>query len=631
MGWIVWLFESALVFAASYAAAVAVYPDRGALERLVAALLLDTTIILVALHLTGFAHRLEPAPLAALATALSAVTWWAARRSTAPGVLERCARDDLRAPLRLARDAWREKELAVGTLVPAALALGTCVLMVYFYRSWTWDPAWYHVPETSLAIQERSLDWLDTPNIWTQGNPRNVEILAVWNCIFQHDNRLDDSSQLPFLLLGAAVVALWCRRVGASRPFAAAMGSTWVAMPPVFLQAYTTHVDVAWNAIFTAAVYYTTAKPERRDRWMMFLCWGLFLGTKYTALFHLALWAPWIVARAVVELRAATPGRRLWTVADIVASASLGPILGLWKHVQNYRHTGNPMFPFDLRIKSLGLHFPGPSNPGQEYGSGPDESPTFFGAPNALKDLVTSWYESNPFYSPDVRSGGFGPVFRWLLLFAVIALALDLLRGRNWRRGAVPMLLFVEALQVPVPYMTRFILSAGCAALVALAVVYAEIRPRLPRVIIAAALVALTWHGWREGHRGFIVHPRYWERVRSADPVERAAMQVDVFLWPTRWGLARERELRAGDVFVYDESVHFMQDLFNHDYATRVLYVSSADTNRFMARVRGLRARWVGVANGSASSRAVADAGGEFLFVAPFSNMAVYRLAPPRR
>lgn len=631
MGWIVWLIESALVLFASYAAAVSIYPERGALDRLVATLLLDTTLILVALHLTGFAHRLEPVSLGVVAAALSAGTIWVARRRTAPETFARCLRSDLRAPLRLAQDTWREREVAVGTLVPAALAFGTCALMVYFYRSWTWDPAWYHVPETSYAIQERSLDWIDTPNEWTQGNPRNVEILAVWNCIFPRDNRFDDSSQLPFLILGAAVVALWCRRLGATRPLAAAMGATWVAMPPVFLQGHSTHVDIAWNAIFTAAVYYTIARPERRDRWMMFLCWGLFLGTKYTALFHLALWSPWIIARAVVELRETPAGRRLACFGDMVASASLGPVLGMWKHLQNYLHTGNPMYPFDVKVRSLGLHFPGPSDPAREYGADPGESPTFFGARNALKDLVTSWYDSNPFYSPDVRSGGFGPVFRWLLLFAVVALALDLLRGRNWRKGAIPLLLFVEALQVPVPYMTRFILSAGCASLVAFSIVYSQIRPKLPRVLLAAALVALTWHGWREGYRGFIVHPRYWERARDASVAERAALQIDVFLWPTQWGLARERELRAGDVLAYDESVHFLQDLFNHDYSNRVVFVSSRDPARFLSRVRALRAKWVGVAHGSPAAQAVADAGGRLLFVAPFSNMAVYRLAPPRR
>ncbi len=631
MGWIVWIVESALVFVASYCAAAEVYPDRGALERFVAAFLFDTTLILLALHLTGFAHRLEPVTLALTASGLSALTIALARRKVGAAVITRCAREDLRAPVRLVQDTLREREIAVGVFVPAALALGTCALMVCFYRSWTWDPASNNRPETSYAIQERSLDWIDTPNVWTQANPRNVEILAVWNCIFPRDNRLDDSSQLPFLVFGAAVVALWCRRVGASRPISAALGATWMALPPVFLQAHSTHVDVAWNGMFAAAVYYTIAKPERRDRWMMFLCWGLFLGTKYTALFHLALWAPWLIARAVVELRAAAPGSRLRLAGDIVASASLGPILGMWKHVQNFRHTGNPMFPFDVKIRSLGIHFVGPSDPGQEYGSGPDESPTFFGAPNALRDLVTSWYDSNPFYSPDVRSGGFGPVFRWLLLFAVIALALDLLRGRNWRRGAIPLLLFVESLQVPVPYMTRFILGAASASLVAFAIVYSEVRPRVIRVVLAGALVALTWHGWTEAHRGFIVHPRYWERARHASVAERAALQIDVFLWPTQWGVARERELRAGDVFAYDESVHFLQDLFNHDYSHRVVYVSSANPQRFVQRVRAMRARWVGVGNGSPAAHLLAEGGAEFLFVAPFSNMAVYRAIPARR
>jgi hypothetical protein len=112
---------------------------------------------------------------------------------------------------------------------------------------------------------------------------------------------------------------------------------------------------------------------------------------------------------------------------------------------------------------------------------------------------------------------------------------------------------------------------------------------------------------------------------------ERASLQIDVFLWPTQWGVARERELRAGDVFAYDESVHFLQDLFNHDYSHRVVYVSSANPQRFVQRVRAMRARWVGVGNGSPAAHLLAQDGAEFLFVAPFSNMAVYRAIPARR
>ncbi len=631
MGWFVWIIESALCLAASYAAAVAVYPDRSVLDRFILAMVVDTGLILLAIHLCGLADRLSAGPLALVATLLCAAVLLAARRATKPGVFAECLRNDLRAPARLVADTVREREVAVGTLVPAALAVATCALMVWYYRSWTWDPVWYHVPKTSLVIQEGSLRWLQIPNIWTQGNPANLELLAVWNCIFPRDNRFDDSAQLPFLIVGAAVVAAWCRRVGASRPLSAALGAVWIALPPIFLQAHSTHADVAWNSLFTAAIYFTLGKPERRDRWVGFLCWGLFIGMKYTGLFHIALWGPWLLGRAVVEVANTPPGKRLARTLDVAASGLFAIALGCFKYVQNWRHARNPMWPFDVTIRSLGLHFHGESNPGVEYGSGPDVSPTFFGAPNALHELVTSWFNDHPFYAPDVRSGGFGPVFRWLLLWCVVAVALDAVRGRNWRRALLPLGLFVECLQVPVPYMTRFILAAATASLVCTAIVMSDVRWRPVRLALSLALVGLTWHGYTEGYRGFIVHPRYFDRARRLDAAGRNALQLDSFLWPTRWAEARERELHVGDVIAYDEGVHFLNDLFNHDFGPRVEFVSNRLTPaQYIARLRALRAKWVGVTRGTAAEQALVEAGGEFLFQTPDSPMAMYRLGPAR-
>lgn len=631
MGWIVWIIESALCLVASYAAAVAVYPDRSALDRFILAMVVDTGLILLAIHLCGFVHQLYPAPLAVVATLLSGAVLYASHRATKPGVLAGCLRSDLRAPARLVADTIREREVSVATLVPAALAFGTCAVMVWYYRSWTWDPVWYHVPKTSLVIQEHSLRWLEIPNIWTQGNPANLELLAVWNCIFPRDNRFDDSAQLPFLLLGAAVVAAWCRRVGASRPLSAALGAVWIALPPIFLQAHSTHADVAWTSLFTAAIYVTIGTPERRDRWVGFLCWGLFIGMKYTGLFHIGLWGPWLLGRAVYEVVHTQPGKRLARTLDVAASGLFAIALGCFKYVQNWVHARNPMWPFDVNIRSLGIHFRGESNPGVEYGSGPDQSPTFFGAPNALHDLITSWFNDHPFYAPDVRSGGFGPVFRWLLLWCVIAVAFDVLRGRNWRRGLLPLALFVECLQVPVPYMTRFIIAAATASLVCTAIVFSEVRWRPVRLALSLALVGLTWHGYSEGYRGFIVHPRYFERARSLDAAGRNALQLDSFLWPTRWAMARERELRAGDVIAYDEGVHFLNDLFNHDFGPRVEFVSNRlPPAAYLARIRALRAKWVGVTRGTAAEQALVEAGAEFLFQTPDSPMAMYRMPASR-
>ncbi len=627
MGWLIWLLLTAACLSASYAVSVAAYRDRSVLDRVIVTLVFATFLILVAVHLTGIAGRLEPTTLGLFSAALFAATHALALRWGARGQLVATLRSDLSAPWGVLVEAWRDRELAALALVPASMAAATCTVMVWFYRSWTWDPVWYHIPKTSLAIQNRSIHWFDIPNPFTQGNPHNVELLAVWNCIFPRDNRLDDSSQLPFLLLGLVVIAAWARKVGASRPLALGAGAAWVAMPPVYLQAHSTHADVVWNSLYLAALYFTLGAPTRRDRWMGFLCWGVFLGSKYTGIFHLGLWAPWLLVRGAWEIRDTPAGQRFRRTLDVVASGLFVAVIGGFKVAQNWIHAHNPMFPFDLRVRALGLHFHGPCDPGSEYGAGAGGSPTFFGAPNALRELVTSWFDERPFYSPDVRSGGFGPVFRWVLLACVVAVALDLARGRNWRRGALPILLFFEGLQVPVPYMTRFILSVGGASLVAFCIVHSELRIRALRVALSAAFVALTAYGYAEGTRGFIVHPRYFEEALRSSPLERNAMQIDTFLWPSRFARMRERELRGGHVFAYDEGVHFLGELFNHDYSSTVLFVSSrGDPTAYLRRLVAMRARWVGVTGGSAAEGALRAHGAEYIFSTPDSPMAVYRM-----
>jgi hypothetical protein len=628
MGWVVWLTESALCLVASYLVAVALYHDRSVLDRFITTVLVSSTLVLVALHAVGIANRLEPVTLGIVALALFSATAALAWRAAGRARVRESLRHDLAAPWRLVREAWTLREPAVLTLVTATIITAICVVMVWYFRSWTWDPVWYHVPKTHNAIQEHTLRHVPVANPWTSGNPHNVEILAVWNCVFQRDNRLDDSSQLPFLLMGAAAVAAWARRVGASRPLAAGVGAAWITLPPIFLQAHSTHVDVAWNAMFTAAVYFMLGTPERRDRWMCYLCWALFLGTKYTGAFHLALMSPILAGRVAYEVWKAR-GRRWRVVGDVLLSVAMVLALASFKYVQNWFVHHNPLYPFGFDVKPLGLHFEGHITMESEYGGG-THRPTFFGTPHALQDLVSSWYDSNPFYCPDVRSGGFGTAWRWLLLPCMVIVVGDLVRLRNWRRAWMPVWLFVQAVQVPVPYMSRFVISAASAALVAFVLVHDTARSRAIRTALSLALVVLTWIGYREAYRGWIVYPRYLRRAMEAAPDERAALQIDTFLWPTRWGLARERELGPGDVLTYDESVHFLGDLYSHDYDHRVVYVpSSGDPRDFVRRVQALRARWVGVRSGSAAEQALRATGAEYLFQTPDSYMVMYRMPRP--
>jgi hypothetical protein len=626
MGWCVWLVETSLALGAGFLLAAAFLRERGVLERAIATILVSVSLILVALQLCGFAGRLDRWTLGVVAPVLFAGASAVALRRVSLREAWQLLRQDCRAPLRLVREAWAERELGVAAVLPAAAALAVVIVMVWFFKSWTWDPVWYHVPITSYAIQNHSLARPDTHIPYVTSYAWNVEVLAVWNAIFPMDNRLDDSTQLPFFLLGALVVAAWARRLGASRAWAVALGAAWMTLPPVFLQAHSTHVDVAAGALFSAAVFFLSGPVSAVDRWLCLLSMGLYAGTKFTGLFHLALVAPWVAARGLLELRQA-PGQRWRIFGSQLLSVAALVAVGASKYVQNAVHTGNPIHPFRTPVPLLGWELPGPLDQGALYAKPGHTDLTFFRLPGDLVRMLTNWFEAQPFYAPDVKTGGLGALFRWLLLPCVLIVAADVVRLRDWRRGLPVVALFGLALVVPYASWPRYIIAAGTAGLVALALVSQQLPGRWFRRGVAVALVGLSTYAFAKGFRGFIVFPKHFLASFRASPELRASLQIDTFLWPTEWGLRRERELAAGDVVTYDESTVFLQELFTRDYRTRVTFVSSrGEPEAYIQRLRALRARWVGVQRESAAARAVQQSGGELLFVAPASGLAMYRM-----
>ncbi len=632
MGWMLWSIETLMCLGSGWLVAAALHPERGVLHRLIATLLVAPALILVAMQALGLLGLLRPVWLGLVAPVVFAVPAWRAWRRLGRERVMALLRSDVGAPARLFREAWREREPAVLTVVAAAGVLLFGVLLVWVYRSWTWDPAWYHVPITAYAIQTGALDWIETSVPWTQSHPKNIELLAAWNCIFPMDDRLDDSSQLPFAVLGAAVTAAWARRAGASRSFAAGVGAAWVLLPPIFLQVWSTHVDVACGAFLSAAVFFLLGKPERRDRWMCLLALGLYAGTKMTGAFHLLMLAPWVVARGAVELRDAR-GERARLVGDMGLSVLALMAVGSFKYFQNLWKTGNPLWAFKVKLPLLGTELPGQFDPAGFYGAKPGESPLFFGSAEAFKQLLRSWYVDVPVFWPDVRTGGFGPVFAWLLVPCVVLLALELVRPGRWRVHLPILALFAAALSVQAAWWPRFVVGAATAGLVALGVVHGRLRWRPLRWGLSLAFLGLTaftfWQGASAQVRqvDLFNYAGHFRTVLRASPEERATLRVVPWLWPTKWAQLKERELKAGDVVVYDQSVRFLAELFTRDYRTRVEYVpSGGDLGAYLARIDELKPRWVGVKMGSAEELALFKRGAKFLFQAPGSGMVMYRM-----
>ncbi|WP_395857160.1 hypothetical protein [Cystobacter fuscus] len=633
MGWLVWVVETAMCLGAAFWVAAALYPDRGVLHRLIATLLVAPALILVPMQALGLVGALRPVWLGALAPVGFASAAAMASRHLGRERAWALLRSDLGVPVRLLREAVREREPAVLTVGVALGVLLFAGLLVWLYRSWMWDPVWYHVPITAYAIQMGSLDWIDTSVPWTQSHPKNIELLAAWNCIFPLDNRLDDSSQLPFAVLGAAVTAAWAREVGARPAFAAGVGAAWMLLPPMFLQMWSTHVDLACGAILSAAVFFLRERPTPRDRWMSLLALGLYAGTKMTGAFHLLLLGPWVAVRGGLELWHAR-GERWRRAGDMGLSVLALMAVGSFKYFQNLWKTGNPLWAFKVKLPLLGTELPGLFDPAVFYGSRPGESPLFFGSPGALEQLLRSWYVEQPVYWPDVRTGGFGPLFSWLLVPCLAWLVVELLRPRNWKTHLPILVLGLASLMVQSAWWPRFVMGVATAGLVALGAIQGRLRHLAPRLGLSLAFLALTavtfWRGASVQvlERDYFLFPRHFGVLLRSSPEQRATRQVMDWLWPTEWSERKERELQAGDVVVYDQSVVFLGEFFARDYRTRVEYVpSNQGVARYLARIDALKPRWVGVEGGSAAEYALrAERGAQYLFHAPRSGIVLYRM-----
>jgi hypothetical protein len=149
--------------------------------------------------------------------------------------------------------------------------------------------------------------------------------------------------------------------------------------------------------------------------------------------------------------------------------------------------------------------------------------------------------------------------------------------------------------------------------------------------LLFLALTAVTfWQGASAQVRqaDLFMYAKHFGTALRASPLERSALQVVDWLWPTEWNLLKERELEAGDVVVYDQSVYFLAEFFTRDYRTRVEYVpSDIDVREYLARIDALKPRWVGVQRGSAAERFLVERRkAEFLFLTPRFDTGVYRM-----
>ncbi|MBL8938791.1 MAG: hypothetical protein JNM69_29795 [Archangium sp.] len=599
-----WLLVATLVPAVTgYAISVRFFRDRGVFDRLLVATMSFVSLIVVTFLLADQLRPIGPVSLFVISTLGCLGIWkWSSVKGTGPREVLAQLRDDLRVPKRLWADALETKEATLVLVVPAALILGWCVFMVLFFRSWGWDVLMFHTTITNTIVQDGSLAFMDTGFHQARGYPRNVHLLAAWNGFFLGNTALDDAPQLPFGVIGMLVSAAWARRFGASRSLATGLGAAWLCFSPVFLQLPSVHVDVACAALLGAGAYFSAFSLEKRDRWASAMAFGLYLGTKHTGSFHLAMYAPILVGRALWELKASTTRGALFV--DQVGSAALLLLLGGHKYLQNALVMGNPAWPFKMTVPIFGA-LPGENDASTQYGGPPGGRAAFFGIPGEWERFVFQLTEWNrAVYWPDLRDGYLGIAFTCVALPCLfLALGAVVSRERRWQPLAL-WFLVVAAVGVPSAFWPRYSMGTSIAGVAAIGLVWAWAPWRAVKVGLSLVTTAFFVTSVFFCVRELSTNVNYaWPAMLKQAPgwttVERATKQVAPWNWPEAQLRLMNEKFAAGDVVTWDDTVPFPGELFTWDLRTRLVYVRSRpELGTLVERVKAKNPRFSIVASG---------------------------------
>ncbi|MER2559798.1 MAG: hypothetical protein ABTQ32_03705 [Myxococcaceae bacterium] len=599
-----WLLVATLVPAvAGYALSVRFFRDRGVFDRLLVAIMSFVSLIVVTFLLADQLRPIGPVSLFLISTigSIGVLKWLSVKGTGLREVLAQL-REDLRVPKRLWADTLETKEPTVLLIIPALLILGWCVFMVLFFRSWGWDVLMFHTTITNTIVQDGSLAFMDTGFHQARGYPRNVHLLAAWSGFFLGNTALDDAPQLPFGLIGMLVSAAWARRFGASRALATGLGAAWLCFSPVFLQLPSVHVDVACAALLGTGAYFSAFSLEKRDRWASAMAFGLYLGTKHTGSFHLAMYAPILVGRALWELKGSTSRGAVFL--DQVGSAALLLLLGGHKYLQNALVMGNPAWPFKMTVPLFGA-LPGENDASTQYGGPAGGRAAFFGIPGEWERFVFQLTEWNrAVYWPDLRDGYLGIAFTCVALPCLfLALGAVVSRERRWQPLGL-WFLVVAAIGVPSAFWPRYSMGTSIAGVAAIGLVWAWAPWRAAKVALSLATTAFFFTSVFFCLRELSTNVNYaWPAMLTQAPgwttVERATKQVAPWNWPEAQLRLMNEKFAAGDVVTWDDTVPFPGELFTWDLRTRLVYVRSRpELGTLVERVKAKKPRFSIVAAG---------------------------------
>ena len=526
--------------------------------------------------------------------------------------------------------AWKRRSLIVVGAVVATMTLPYMFLSSYLAPAWRdWDGLWYHEPLIGLTIQNHGFAPEPLPGGLQviNGVHRLCEMTQLWFGIYG-GRRVIEMANVFFMPLYAACLFAIARRYSKSVLTGVAWAAAFLLLPGYLRLVQSSLVDPQACALLLAAAYYVThPKLDRRNAALAILAMTLAAGAKIWSIVPIAWLSIFLLVRLVRRRR---ENGGLATAGLVVGGAFF--VLGMQAltYLRNLILFKNPVWPIlSYDNPKLGIHWAGimvPVDLDKSRGGIDFNEPflVFY-----KKMLATPYSVTGPGHHWQINDYGFA--WSWVVLpimalaVAIIVLrwvssfvAIRILRLRSAAPdddalSSVMMLAVVASTSLflsPAIFIARYHVAslgmlAGCLA-------WVVSRWRTSRLTEDVALIAqlgsvlmMAWTpvGARHSYV-YLYEPAQllkWMKTpyprRELEDITVAEVSKPLQIAPanTATALAREAELKAGDVIGYD-TIDYMALLWNNAYTNKTLWLSSPDP---LAQAEQAGAKWVYARNGS--------------------------------
>lgn len=537
---------------------------------------------------------------------------------------------------------WERRSLATIGALAALLLFPYMALCAYLAPTWRdWDALWYHEPLTGFTIQNHGFAPVALPSGLQviNGVQRLCEMTQTWFAIWG-GRRIIDLTNVCFMPLLAASMFCLARRYTKDVVTGVAWASALVLFPGFVRMLQSTMVDPQACALLLAAAYFVTHPTlDRKNATFAILGLTLAVGAKIWSIVPVGLLSLVLLFRLLARRK--ENGGLASTVLVLVGTVCLIGMQAI-TYLRNWLNYKNPLWPvITYDNDALGIHWKG-----NEVGVDTGTRQLNFNEPFLVfykKMLAPPFTAMSPGHTWQLNDYGFG--YGWIV-FPIVAIAILLVTvrwlsrtaARTFKLGATStpdeatssamVLALTGGLSLylsPALHIPRYHVAAVamlCAVICWLSSQRAGSRLAIG-VAVVAQLSSICTLQWAPKKAPFVSvyapeHVLHWMKtpypqreVQDIGTHEIPRMMISPVNPDT--GLAREREVKAGDIVAFDH-IDFVSQLWNNAYSNKVVWLSSNDP---LGEANRIGAVWVYTRPGTALASQLGRPGSGWELVGP--------------